>query len=115
MAAMSETPETTTAPPAPAGQEKPYWLYRLAAWVAIVAGIVFIVSSVFFAGVWASKDGPRGHHFHHGHHHGAMFHHKGPHWGPPPMGPPGPEGAGPGGPGELPPKPTQSPAPAPGR
>ncbi|WP_370492674.1 hypothetical protein [Mycobacterium sp. pW045] len=120
---MSETPDTTTTPPAPPGEPKPYWLYRLAAWVAIVAGIVFIVSSIFFAGVWASKGGPRGHHCHHKHH-GAMFHkgfhegfhggfHHGPHRGPGSMAPPsGPEGPGP---GEVPPLVTRPPAPTPGR
>ena len=105
---MSETPEATTAPPPP--EPKPYWLYRFAAWVAIVAGIVFIVSSIFFAGVYANG-GMRGHHCHHGPHHGAMFHegfHKGFRQGPPPVF----EGAGP---GELPPSVTQSPAPPPGR
>lgn len=110
---MSETPDTTTIPPAPPGEPKPYWLYRLAAWVAIVAGIVFIVSSIFVAGMWASNGGPRGqhchgHHGHHGHH--AMFH-KGHHRGPGPMAP----GADRPGPGELPPKVVQPPAPPPGR
>lgn len=115
---MSETPETTATPPAAPGDPKPYWLYRLAAWVAIVAGVVFIVSSIFFAGVWASHGGPRGHHCHHGHHgHHAMFH-KGPHRGPGPMEfGPGPMEFGPDrqGPGEPPPSVTQPPAPRPGR
>lgn len=119
MSTMSETPDITT-PPAPPGpvEQKPYWLYRLAAWVAIVAGIVFIVSSIFFAGVYASG-GMRGQHCHRGHHgphHGAMFDkgfHRGPHWGPGPMAPPpGPESPGP---GEPPPSVTHSPAPTPGR
>ncbi len=116
---MSETPEATnpsTPPPGPV-EPKPYWLYRLAAWVAVVAGIVFIISSIFAAGVYASG-GMRGHgchHGHHGHHHGAMFDkgfHKGPHRGPGPMAPPGPEGPGP---GEPPPSVTRPPAPPPGR
>lgn len=103
---MSETPDTTTTRPAPPGEPKPYWLYRLAAWVAIVAGIVFIVSSIFFAGVWLSGGGPGGHHCHHGHHgHHAMFH-KFHHHGPGPM-EFGPDSRGP---GELPPSvSTQSP------
>lgn len=117
---MSETPETTapsTAPSAPV-EPKPYWLYRLAAWVAIVAGAVFIVSSVFVAGVWASG-GMRGHchHGHHGPHHGAMFH-PGHHRGPGPMMRGGPDGPGwPDGPGpdEVPPSVTQPPARTPGR
>ncbi|MCV7385975.1 hypothetical protein [Mycolicibacter longobardus] len=107
---MSETPGTTATPPVPPGEPKPYWLYRLAAWVVTVAGIVFIVLSIFFAGVWASNGGPRGHHCHGHHGHHAMFH-KGPHRGPGPMGP-GPDRPGP---GELPPPGTQSPAPTPGR
>ncbi|HTM85271.1 MAG TPA: hypothetical protein VL179_10310 [Mycobacterium sp.] len=111
---MSETPETTTASTAPPGAPapKPYWLYRFAAWVAIVAGIVFIVSSIFFAGVYANG-GMRGHHCHHGHHghyHGAMFQ-KGDHRGPGPMF----RGSDQSGPGELPPSVTQSPPVAPGR
>lgn len=118
MSTMSETPGTTRPPAVPPGpvEPKPYWVYRLAAWVAIVAGIVFIVSSIFFAGVYASG-GMRGHHCHHKHHgphHGAMFHqgfHQGPHRGPGPMRP-GPERPGP---GELPPSVTQSPAPPSGR
>ena len=70
---MSESPESTSKPapsnpPAPPGPPPPYWLYRLAAWVGIIAGIVFIVSSIFFAGVYVSKGG---HHCHHG---TSMFH-----------------------------------------
>jgi len=114
MSTMSETPQPANPSTAPPVEQKPYWLYRLAAWVAIVAGIVFIVSSIFVAGVYASG-GMRGHHCHHGHHghhHGAMFH-KGHHRGPGPMVPPaGPEGPGP---GEPPPSVTRPPAPTPGR
>lgn len=106
---MSETPDTTTTRPAPPGEPKPYWLYRLAAWVAIVAGIVFIVSSIFFAGVWLSGGGPGGHHCHHGHHgHHAMFH-KFHHHGPGPM-EFGPDSRGP---GELPPSVTTQSPPSP--
>jgi hypothetical protein len=52
---MSETPDIPTTPHTVATEPaivaaKPYWLYRLAAWVGIVAGIVFIVLSVFLAG-----------------------------------------------------------------
>ena len=52
---MSETPDIPTTPHTVATEPaivaaKPYWLYRFAAWVGIVAGIVFIVLSVFFAG-----------------------------------------------------------------
>ena len=47
---------------------KPYWLYRFAAWVVIVAGITFIVLSIFFTGF---KVAHLGHHkcHHHGWHH----------------------------------------------
>jgi hypothetical protein len=90
---MSETPESPTRPTAAATEAaavavKPYWLYRFAAWVVIVAGIVFIVLSVFFTGF---KVAHLGHHkcHHHGWHHqqpggptgprhhdqGAAFHH----------------------------------------
>jgi hypothetical protein len=56
---------------------KPYWLYRFAAWVVIVAGIVFIVLSVFFAGF---KVAHLGHHHchHHGRHHHSMTQQGGP-------------------------------------
>jgi hypothetical protein len=71
---MSETPESPTRPTTVATEAavpvKPYWLYRLAAWVVIVAGIVFIVLSVFFAGF---KVAHLGHH--HCHHHGWRHHH----------------------------------------
>jgi hypothetical protein len=70
---MSETPETQTRPTTVATTHstepaKPYWLYRFAAWVVIVAGILFIVLSIFFAGFKLA-----GHHHgcHHWHHHGA--------------------------------------------
>lgn len=78
---MSETPETrpTTVATEPAAVPvKPYWLYRFAAWVVIVAGIVFVITTVFFAGFKIA-----GHHGHHGcHHHWkehAMAHHGAPH------------------------------------
>lgn len=111
MPSMSEVPENTATSPATPAEFKPYWLYRLAAWVAIVAGIVFIVSSIFLAGVWVSHGGPRGHHCPggHGHHAQHAMFHKGPHrpgpmwWGPDR---PGPE--------ELPP-PVTTTAPTPGR
>jgi hypothetical protein len=76
---MSETPENPTRPTTVATEPatvpvKPYWLYRFAAWVVIVAGIVFIAMSVFFAGFKIA-----GHHGHHGcHHHWAQHHAVGP-------------------------------------
>ena len=42
-------------PPAPAASHPR--LYQVAAWVVIVAGIVFIVAIVFFSGVWAAGGG----------------------------------------------------------
>ena len=76
---MSETPEvpsrpTTVATTPTTEHVKPYWLYRFAAWVVIVAGILFIAMSVFFAGFKIA-----GHRGHHGcHHHWAQHHAMGP-------------------------------------
>jgi hypothetical protein len=104
---MSETPEpstqpTSAVPPAPpvgpppgeavAHSEKPPTLYRAAAWVVIVAGIVFIVAVIFFSGFSLGRHSQmHWYPYHHG-----MFRPGGPPGGPPP-------GAGewlfPGGPG----------------
>ena len=82
---MSETPEIPTRPTTVATEPatlpvKPYWLYRFAAWVVIVAGIVFIVTTVFFAGFKIAHIGHHGCH-HHGWHHSMgqadMHHHHG--------------------------------------
>jgi len=56
-------------------------LYRAAAWVVIVAGILFVLSVVFFAGVKFSEHGQPYRHHHHG-----MFGPDGP------VGPAGPDG-----------------------
>jgi hypothetical protein len=75
----------------------------VAAWVGIVAGVVFIVAVIFFSGfiLGAHSGGHRGGWHHGGGHHGfAMMHHGGP-----PMFQMGPGGDrprspfGPGGPG----------------
>ncbi|MDO3640216.1 hypothetical protein, partial [Mycolicibacterium arseniciresistens] len=68
-----------------------------AAWVGIVAGVVFIVAVVFFSGFILGKasDGG-GHRGGPGHGDRVMMHHGGP---PPMMGPGGPERGGPFGPG----------------
>ena len=105
---MSETPENTTvrsstatdpAPvPATGAPHKTPRVFQVAAWVAIVAGTVFIVAVIFFTGfVLGRYAGFPGHHggFHHHKHHAMMMH---------PHGPGGPGGAGPaampgGGPG----------------
>ena len=104
--AMSEstsTPEpatapvaTTTPPPQPTYVEREPRRSRLsavAAWVGIVAGVVFIVAVIFFSGfiLGAHAGGHRGHHGG-GDRDFAMFHRG----GPPPMfqmGPMGPMGA----------------------
>src|SRR6516165_10056371 len=104
---MSETPDppthpTSAAPTAPPPQPAyeratPPRIYVAAAWVVIVAGIVFILAIVFFAGAMVVGVG---HHCYYRGHHGMMFRPGGP-WGP----------GGPGGPSQLPT--TSAPAPAP--
>jgi hypothetical protein len=105
---MSETPEpptqpkpTSAAPPAPppggppqaaapwqAGQSSR--LYKVAAWVAIVAGVVFIVAVIFFSGFTLGRHS-HGYWYQHRHH--GMFMPGGPPGGPS-MGPMGPMGPG---------------------
>jgi hypothetical protein len=73
---MSETPDTPTTPTTVATEPaivavKPYWLFRFAAWVGIVAGILFIVLSIFFTGFKVAHLGHHGCH-HHGWHHHSM-------------------------------------------
>lgn len=109
---MSEIPESAT-PSAPAGTApatappKPYWLYRFAAWVGIVAGIVFTVAVVFLSG--AKLTHGYGHHHHH--HHGAMMQ-RGHHGHGPQQDGPGPAGPGP---SEVPQSAAPSPPGPPGR
>lgn len=108
-------PVVTDAPPASPAYSEPRRsrLTTVAAWVGIVAGVVFIVAVVFFSGFVLGKnaDGNRG-----GGHHGdrgvSVFHRG----GPPPMFPMGPRGeferppfAGPGGPGMQPPQSPSAP------
>src|ERR1700756_372784 len=100
MCLMSDTSDTTTtrsstatAPAAAAIEAPPHrtlWVFRFAAWVAAIAGIVFILAVVFFSGFILGHRG--GHHgVHHHKHHAMMMH---PHrWGGP---------GGPGGPGAIP-------------
>lgn len=97
---------------------KPYWLYRFAAWVVIVAGIVFIVTTVFFAGFRVAHLGHHGcHHkwqhsmsqgMHHHHGQGARFH-----GGPGAVQGPGGFEGGPAGPGPSQPPTSVAPSLAP--
>ena len=80
---MSETPDTPTTPTTVATEPatafvKPYWLYRFAAWVVIVAGITFTVLAVFFAGFKIAHVGHHGCHHHGWGHHHSMNHEGGP-------------------------------------
>lgn len=79
---MSETPEDRPEPtsvvsesrpvepppaaPPSARYDGPSWLTAAAAWVGIVAGIVFIVAVIFFSGFFLGVHA-RGCHGHHGH------------------------------------------------
>jgi hypothetical protein len=109
---MSETPEhpTSTTPPAaePARPSKQNRVTQAAAWVGILAGVVFIVAVIFGTGFMLgahSGHGGRGGHGGFDRHHGMMFHRDGP-----PMGPWGQfERPGPGGPGSQPPQSPQPP------
>jgi len=90
---MSETPTTPNAPAAPEpAPRRPSRVTTAAAWVGIVAGIVFIVSTVFFSGFILGK--ASGHHHRAGQHCPHSHLHGGPmmgHMGPGgPMLPPGP-------------------------
>jgi hypothetical protein len=112
MSETSETPtvrsSTATAPAPPPAEVAPYRtprVFQFAAWVAIVAGIVFIVAVIFFTGYGLGRHAGHGG-FHHGHHkHHAMMMH-------PRFHPGGP--GGPGGPAAIPPGGAPSVAPGPG-
>jgi hypothetical protein len=113
MQSMSETPEYTADPtPVVATTEpvaehtvvttaepRPNRLYQAAAWVAIVAGTLFIVAVIFFSGFILGKhSGGPGHYGRRGGEHGMMMerqHRDGP-WGPGMMRPGGPDQGGPG-------------------
>lgn len=68
MVDMTETTATPNTSPEPAvpPARRPDRVYRAAAWVAIVAGVVFIVGAVFFTGFALGRHtghgGPGGHH-----------------------------------------------------
>lgn len=115
---MSETPEPTTQPVAPADvavtrERRPSRAVQAAAWVGIVAGTVFVIAVIFFSGFILGKqadgggrgsDGPR-------HQHEMMFRDG---QAGPPMFRQGPGGDGPGpggiGPAQQPPTPPSPPA-----
>lgn len=92
---MSETPESRTEPTAVA--TAPRWdrtnrLSQVAAWVGIVAGVLFIVAVVFFSGFFIGSGGYFG-----CDHRGDgywTYYHGGPPVGPGMMGPYGPIGPG---------------------
>lgn len=85
-------------------------LTSAAAWVGVIAGVVFIVAVIFFSGfiLGAHSGGHRGGGGHHGDRDVAIFHR-----GPPPMFPMGPRGEFErppfGGPGVQPPQSPQTP------
>jgi hypothetical protein len=84
--------------PAPRRFDKPNRLYRLAALVVIVAGVVFLVAVIFFTGFVLGRHAGGGEGHEGGGHHRqemGMFHKMGP-----PMGP-RPEFLYPGGPGNF--------------
>ena len=75
---MTQAPEPQFQPPPGPPPAPPYTLkhsrlYQAAAWVVIVAGILFIAMSIFFAGFKIA-----GHHHHGCHHHWAQHHAMGP-------------------------------------
>ncbi|WP_414684102.1 hypothetical protein [Mycobacterium marinum] len=107
MRVMSETSEASAAPtstvvaPPPPPQHQTPKVFKAAAWVAIVAGIVFIVSVIFFTGFRLGMHSGHGgfHRGHHHKHHPAMMLRPGMHHGGAAAVSPG---SGPGGPGEVP-------------
>jgi hypothetical protein len=96
-------PLAAASPPPPTeSPRRPSRVTQAAAWVGIVAGVVFIVAVIFFSGFMLGAHAG-GHHggWHHGggHHNSAMFHRDGPHGEMPPWAP-----GGSGGPGFQPPQ-----------
>jgi hypothetical protein len=83
-------PPSETSPPVYAEPRRRNRLTAVAAWVGIVAGVVFIVAVVFFSGfILGAHSGGGNGGWGHGHrHHGSMMMHR----GGPPMFPMGPRG-----------------------
>jgi len=114
---LEQEPATTPDPSSPPHKRRPNRVYQAAAWVAIVAGLVFIVGAIFFTGFalgWDSGDGNGGHRRGHG-----EMSEMGPRVAPlmpwmRPDGPPPPPGSmGPGMRPENPPQPAPQAPPAP--
>jgi hypothetical protein len=114
-------PPPAAPPPAYVEPRRHGRLTAVAAWVGIVAGVVFIVAVIFFSGFFLGAHSG-GHHRGGGHgdrEHGFMIHRG----GPPPMFPMGPRGEsdgrvpfGPGGPNfQMPPPPNAPSTTAPSR
>ena len=113
---IEQEPETTPVQP-PLRRYRPPRVYRAAAWVAIAAGVVFIVGSIFFTGFVLGRNSGGGYGGHH-RGHGEMSE-MGPRFAPlmpwmRPDGPPPPPGSmGPGMRPENPPQPAPQVPPAP--
>jgi hypothetical protein len=122
---MTAPEESASAPVAPPVHEHPHGhlhgdvprdrpnrLYQTAAWVAIIAGILFIVGAVFLTGFMLGRHSGTGGWGHH-----ARIDRMGPPMGPGMMGPgmmgPGMMGPGMMAPGDSPRRPAPSPSPAP--
>ena len=80
---MTESPEPstepTTAPPEVVGRprhdytdHRPNRLYKVLAWIGIVAGVLFIVAVIFFSGVFFGRTAGGYHGWHRGYQGGQM-------------------------------------------
>ncbi len=121
MSEISDTPtaptSTAVAPPPTSGPVEHHTpkVFKAAAWVVIVAGIVFIVAVIFFTGFRLGLAAGHGGGPRHHKHHPAMMQRSGfPNNGRAPAVSPG---TGPGGPSQVPSSvmPSVAPSPAPGR
>jgi len=62
---IEQESETTPVPPPPPHKHRPSRVYQAAAWVAIVAGVVFIVGSIFVTGFVLGRHSGGGHGWQH--------------------------------------------------